>query len=133
MSSGKVAMSLPGEALGVSADGKPVLLGAVCRACGSRMFPPSPVCSTCMSEDVEREAMPRTGTLYSFTTVHVGPKNWDKPYELGYVDLENGVRVFAHLRGDVAIGTQVELGSATIGKTDDGTPITTFVFQPART
>ena len=119
--------------MGVNADGEPVLLGAVCRSCGSRMFPSGPVCSNCMSEDVEPEEMPRVGTLYSFTIAHVGPKNWKKPYALGYVDLENDVRVFAHLRGDVAIGDDVELASGEIGKTAEGIPITTFVFQPART
>jgi uncharacterized OB-fold protein len=83
-----------------------------------------------MSEDVKPEPMSRRGTLYSFTTSHVGPKAWDKPYMLGYVDLENGVRVFSHLRGALKIGAVVELGIADIGKTEGGAPITTFVFQP---
>jgi uncharacterized OB-fold protein len=123
-------VSLPGEAIASDASGRAVLIGSACRSCGARMFPAAPVCSTCMSEDLTREAMPRRGTLYSFTAVHVGPKNWQKPYMLGYVDLENGVRVFSHLRGALTIGETVELTTAVIGQSESGAKITTFIFQP---
>ncbi len=126
-------MSLPGDALAADAEGRSVLIGAVCRSCGSRMFPFAPVCPACMSEEMAREPMPRLGTLYSFTIVHVGPKNWQKPYALGYVDLENGVRVFSHLRGGTfASGQTVELSTAEIGRTAEGALITTFAFQPVK-
>ena len=125
-------ISLPGAALSSDATSRPTLIGGICRACGSRMFPAGPVCSICMSEDIADEALPREGTLYAFTTVHVGPKTWVRPYAVGYVDLENGVRVFSHLRGDPVIGGRVELAAAEIGREDDGAAITTFVFQPIK-
>lgn len=124
-------VSLPGEALTLDAAGNPVLIGCACRSCGAQMFPVAPVCSVCMSEDLARAAMSRRGTLYAFTVVHVGPKDWAKPYLLGYVDLENGVRVFSHLRGAVRIGDAVEMVTAVIGETASGSKISTFVFQPA--
>ncbi len=125
--------SLPGDALAADANGRPVLIGGVCRSCGCRMFPFAPVCPVCMSEDLAHEPMPREGTLYSFTIVHVGPKAWEKPYALGYVDLTNGVRVFSHLGGAaVEIGQTVELATAEIGRSAEGAPITTFVFQPVK-
>ena len=127
------ALSLPGEALAADSSGRPVLVGCICKSCGNRMFPYAPVCPVCMSEDMARETMPREGTIYSFTTVHVGPKTWQKPFTVGYVDLTNGVRVFSHLRGtDIAIGQAVSLALADIGRSADGRPITTFVFQPAK-
>ena len=123
-------LSLPGKALAVGADGKPVLIGCVCGACGQRMFPAAPVCPTCMGEAMTPEPMPRQGSLYSFTTVHVGPSAWQKPFTVGYVDLNNGVRVFSHLRGaDLKINQSVELAVAEIGRTPDGKPIITSVFQ----
>jgi uncharacterized OB-fold protein len=124
--------SLPGDALSHDGDGRPVLVGGVCCACGARAFPLTPVCANCMSEKIDPEPMSRQGTLYSFTVVHVGPKTWDKPYAVGYVDLDNAVRVFSHLRGPVVIGQTVELATAAIGKDADGTPVTTFVFEPKK-
>lgn len=125
--------SLPGESLAVDALGRPALIGCVCNACGNRMFPYAPVCHVCMSEEMSHEALADQGTIYSYTVVHTGPAAWEKPYAVGYVDLSDGVRVFSHLRGDVAIGQEVELGTAQIGRTTEGAPITTFVFQQART
>lgn len=127
-------LSLPGAALGVDSDGQPVLIGCVCEACGNRMFPFALVCPVCMSEDMARAAMPREGSLYSFTVLHVGPNTWKRPFVVGYVDLDNGVRVFSHLRGtEFQIDQPVELAVAEIGKTVDGTPIMTSVFQQAKT
>jgi uncharacterized OB-fold protein len=125
--------SLAGGALEADANGRPVLIGCVCKSCGNRMFPSAPVCSICMSEDVARDPMPREGTLYSFTVVHVGPKTWEKPFAVGYVDLSNGVRVFTHLRGPgLQIGQSVELEIAQIGEDAEGVAIMTFVFQQAK-
>jgi uncharacterized OB-fold protein len=125
--------SLPGDALAADATGRPVLIGGICRSCGSRMFPFAAVCSTCMSEEIAREPLPREGTLYSFTIVHVGPKAWEKPYALGYIDLDNGVRVFSHLRGAAfEIAQRVELSTAEIGKNAECLSIETYVFQPLK-
>jgi uncharacterized OB-fold protein len=126
-------LSLPGDALAADADGRPVLIGCVCGACGNRMFPSAPVCPMCMSEDIACAAMPRGGSLYSFTVLHVGPNTWKKPFTVGYVDLDNGVRVFTHLCGtEFQIDQPVELAVAEIGKTPEGKPIVTSVFQRAR-
>lgn len=75
--------------------------------------------------------MPRRGVVYSLTNVHVGPQRWRKPFAVGYVDLDNGVRLFAHLRGAAAIGARVELRRGAIGVEADGTPVVGFVFESA--
>ena len=82
-----------------------------------------------MGEGLTPKSLATSGTLYSFTLIHTGPAGWDKPYLLGYVDLADGVRVFSHLRGEVAIGQSVELGIKTVGHCADGSPITTYMFQ----
>lgn len=122
---------LPGGSARQSAAGAPVLVAGCCRSCGTRMFPKMAVCSSCMSEDMAEEDLPATGTLYSFTQVHVGPAQWLKPLTVGYVDLPNGVRVFSHLRPTpgLAIGATVSLTSGKVGVAADGAPLTTFMFQ----
>src|SRR5512143_592812 len=105
------------DAVSVDADGTVHLVGGVCADCGAAAFPRAPVCTNCMGEDIRAERMPRNGTLYAFSTVHVAPKKWKLPMRIGYVDLENGVRVFTHLSGgDFAIGDAVEPGIAIVGE-----------------
>jgi uncharacterized OB-fold protein len=127
------SLVLAGDAVSSDAAGKPVLVGGRCRSCDAVQFPRRRVCSTCMSEDVVSEAMPRTGTLYSFTILHVGADHWNRPAGLGYVDLPNGVRIFSRIAGDLnalRIDQPVELAIAVIGEKDD-TAIYNFVFRTA--
>ncbi|MGW3312950.1 Zn-ribbon domain-containing OB-fold protein [Streptomyces sp. NPDC001073] len=87
------------------------LVGTVCDHCGTTMIGTRVVCSTCVSRDVSRIALPTDGVLYSFTRLHVGGAG---PRVLGYVDLDDGVRTLADLRettgplrpdGPVRLGT----------------------------
>ena len=120
---------LCGDALDVDASGRATLIGGRCADCGKETFPRVPVCAACMSENIEAQPMPRAGTLYAFSVVHVAAKKWRKPMRIGYVDLPNGARVFTHLDGaDLAIGNDVEVGVGTVGDDDDG-PIKSFVFR----
>jgi uncharacterized OB-fold protein len=112
-------------------DGRAVLIGGICKDCGNQTFPRAPVCCVCMSEVIEPQAMPRIGTLYAFSTVHVAAKKWTKPMCIGYVDLANGARVFTHLEGDLAIGDAVETSMGIVGEDENG-PIETFVFRRAK-
>ncbi|WAH97409.1 Zn-ribbon domain-containing OB-fold protein [Arthrobacter sp. MMS18-M83] len=86
------------------------LVGSQCNTCGCTMIGSRVVCSSCISRDVSRVALPSTGVLYSFTRIHVGTAGI-RP--LGYVDLDNGVRTLADIReGDVPLrpDMRVELG-----------------------
>src|SRR5450755_2716695 len=114
-----------GDAVEITADGRAVLIGGLCKDCGNQTFPRAPVCCVCMSEAIEPAPMSRTGTLYAFSVVHVAAKKWKKPMVIGYVDLPNGARVFTHLEGNVAIGDLVEPALGIVGEDEDG-PIETF-------
>lgn len=81
-----------------------------------------------MSENIDAAPMPRTGTLYAFSTVYVAAKKWKKPMCIGYVDLPNGARVFTHLDGELTIGDGVEPVLGIVGEDENG-PIETFVFR----
>jgi uncharacterized OB-fold protein len=75
------------------------------------------------------QELPRTGTLYAFSMVHIAPKKWKLPMRIGYVDLSNGVRVFTHLEGsDFAIGDTVEVGIGIVGRDENGA-VESFVFK----
>ena len=120
---------LCGDALEVDASGRATLVGGRCADCGSETFPRVPVCASCMGENIRSQPMPRKGTLYTFSVVHVAAKKWRKPMRIGYVDLPNGARVFTHLEGaDLKIGDDVEVAHGIVGEDEEG-PIESFIFK----
>ena len=62
----------------------------------------------------------RTGRVYTCTTAHHAPEGIEAPFAVGYVDIEEGVRVFAHLTEGVAIGAEVALTAARVRRAPDG-------------
>lgn len=123
--------SLAAEAVRVDRRGDPVLVGGKCASCGTETFPCHPVCPSCMSEDMASVEMPRQGILYAFTQVHVGPGKWNKPMIVGYVDLPNSVRVFAHLCGEkFRLGMKMALDLGEVGRGENGSILTSFIFRP---
>src|ERR1700704_5883198 len=113
-------------------DGRAVLIGGICKECDNQTFPSAPVCCVCMSEAIQPQAMPRIGTLYAFSTVHVAAKKWKKPMRIGLCDLHNGARVVHHLNdASLEIGDAVETGMGIVGEDENG-PIETFVFRRAK-
>lgn len=95
--------------LGTFPEG-PRLVGTRCDRCGRTMIGARIVCSSCVSREVSRVALPTTGVLYSFTRLHVGGEGV-RP--IGYVDLDDDVRTLADLRegsAPLAPNTRVELG-----------------------
>ena len=123
---------LCGDALEVDSSGRATLIGGRCADCGTETFPSVPVCASCMSENIRPQPMPREGTLYAFSVVHVAAKKWRKPMRIGYVDLKNGARVFTHLEGEgLAIGDDVEVDVGTVGDDEEG-PIVSFVFKKVK-
>ncbi len=118
------------EAIEVGSEGRLLLMGSHCSQCDTRTVPPAPACPGCGSEQLSVEPQPDEGVLYSFTTLHVGPKQWDKPATIGYVDLDNGVRVFAHLRGqDIRIGGRMKLSMDRIATDPQGQPLHSYTFH----
>jgi uncharacterized OB-fold protein len=75
-------------------DGVVMLRGSRSRSSGSLAFPRREVCIETGARDMEPVSFGPLGTLYSYSTVHVSSSR-QVPYTIGYVDLENGVRVLA--------------------------------------
>jgi uncharacterized protein len=87
-------------------DGEHRPNGGRCSACGLRLFPFTPSCPSCAKTTMEVCRLASTGEVYSRSTVHVGTA---APYTLAYVDLDDGVRLLAKVRGDASIGGRVRV------------------------
>ena len=64
---------------------------------------------------------------------HVAPSGWKVPYIAGYVDLPEGVRVFAHVVGaepeKLEMDMDLILTTAVLGENDNG-PVKSYAFTP---
>ncbi len=109
------------------------LLGGWSATSGYRHFPRAPVCPFTGADDVEPIDLPRTGTVWLATTVHVAPPGYTGPvpYGLGIVELDGYplLRVVSRLAGpDIGPGTPVRLtGELLPGP--EGDALTTWVFR----
>ncbi|MEV1295510.1 OB-fold domain-containing protein [Pseudonocardia sp. NPDC049635] len=65
--------------------------GSRCPECRAMASPPVPRCVECAAP-TRRVPLADRGTLYAFTTVRVS-SSAQTPYTIGYVDLDDGVRV----------------------------------------
>jgi uncharacterized OB-fold protein len=131
----KEALNIAGDAVRREPDGTVRLVGSECRECATRVYPPSDVCCECMSENMSPLAMGPAGTLYSYSVVHAAPRGWTLPFVAAYVDLPEGVRVFAHIVDvDPALITMdmpVEATIAVLGSDEQGNPVESYAFKPA--
>ena len=106
-----------------------------CAACGKLRHYPRPVCDACYSMDATWRPLSGRGTVHSWTVVHhpfhPGFKS-DLPYVLATVDLAEGVRMIAQLRGvppdAVTVGLPVTMVPEPV--TDELT-LPVFVRAPA--
>jgi len=113
------------------ADGKLQLKGGCCRACGALSFPKAQVCSDCLALEIDDRPLSAQGELYAFSRVHMAPKHWDVPYTIGYIDLPEGLRIFAHVRSadmPLKIGMQMHLGEGRVGASPEGVALSSYLF-----
>jgi len=106
----------------------PFLVGGRCRACGFLALGVRDVCGRCWAaESMEAVPVGRTGRLYTCTVVHQPPDGFAGPIAVGYVDLPEGLRVFAHIAQDarsLTLGTELALTVAPLRRGRDGGSLT---------
>jgi uncharacterized OB-fold protein len=128
----QAATSFRADALEVE-GGQVHLLGSRCDSCGARAFPPRKVCASCRSTDVRRVRLNGTGRLYTYAIVRQAPKEFPTPYIIGYVDLDEGVRVFTRVitvsEQDLRLGMRMTLRAAPLPGGGD-TPLLAYAFAP---
>lgn len=107
-----------------------------CPHCGTLALPPRHRCLECGAEgDAELVALPRTGEVYTTTTIHVPVPGLATPYSLAVVELDDvGVRALMTVTdsdpGDVGIGDRGQLVLRRVA-TRTGVPDYGYAFQPA--
>ena len=124
------------DLLEVPEEGSPYLKGYRCRRCGKIWFPKFMPCPNpdCWSDEMEVIPLSRRGKVYSATDVFIGQSSMKQyvPMVMGYVDLPEGVRIFAQLDGE--IGTfkcedEVELCLGPVRNNMKGEPIVSYKFK----
>ncbi|MDP9464054.1 MAG: OB-fold domain-containing protein [Actinomycetota bacterium] len=113
--------------------GDPHLLGSACSDCATQTFPAQSGCPRCGSNSVSEVALPREGSVWTWTVQRFAPKapyqspSPYQPYALAYVDL-GPVKVESRLRGKPIDGWQI--GDAVQIVIDDAASPLTFWFEP---
>jgi uncharacterized protein len=124
-------------------DEDPQLIGSQCSACGATTFPAQSRCPRCSGATMAELALPRQGTLVSWTTQGfppVLPYAGDptgasfEPFGVGLVQLGDVVRVESRLTesdpAKLEFGMDVELAIIPFYVDEDGDEIVTFAFAP---
>jgi uncharacterized protein len=115
----------------------PRLLGSHCPTCAEVFFPRRRVCARCLHDGCDGVELGPTGTLWTWTYVHVPlfakrDRNVSA-YGVGQVDLPEGPRVQALLLGgpdDFEIGMEMILDVETLRTDDDGNEVVIMRFSP---
>jgi uncharacterized OB-fold protein len=119
---------------GTIEKGKPVLIGSRCKRCGKVFFPRRSVCGECYGKDLEEIPLSTRGKLYTYTIAYVGPRS-EVPYAFGYIELPEGVKVFALLTeadpGKLKVDMDVELTTKIIKSSIDGREVLVYAFKPS--
>jgi len=102
-----------------------------CTDCGSHIFIPQPVCTSCFSEALEWVTTSGRGTVYSFTVVHRPQRPQFKvPYVIAIVELGPDLFMMTNLidvdPAAVRIGLPVEVAFV-----ERSEAITLPYFKPA--
>ncbi|MSQ40158.1 MAG: DNA-binding protein [Dehalococcoidia bacterium] len=109
------------------------LLVPRCLGCGAFRFFPRPMCPRCLVTQLEWVKASGKGSLYSYVISHSpSPGSDEPPTVIAVVELEEGMRLMALLRGVTA-----DLGVLTIGMAlevvfeDADSEVTLLAFRPA--
>lgn len=118
--------------MGEDSDGA-FLIGGACAACGFTTLGVREICPECWAKGTMSETpIGRHGTLYTYTVIHQLPHGYEEPFAVGYVDLADGIRVFAHIENtarSLVIGAVLELTSMRLRKDDEGVWLSGPVYR----
>ena len=117
---------------------KTYLIGSRCKLCGRSFFPKRSICPDCFEENtLEERALSTTGKLYSYYVSTVAPSGFEAPLIAGYIDLPEGVRLYAPLTGfdpdstSLQIGTKMILVMDKVYEDESGNNVIGYKFKPS--
>jgi uncharacterized protein len=109
------------------------LIGNRCSVCGQIYFPSRSLCFDCLSEDLAPVGFGRSGALYSYTVSHMASVHFRAPYYCGWIDVEEGIRVFAPVAIEkgrqLAIGMRMKLIVQELWREGEKS-VTGYVYKP---
>jgi benzoylsuccinyl-CoA thiolase BbsA subunit len=112
------------------------LVAGRCEQCNGQALGLREFCPHCLARGSMREArVGRSGRVYSATVIHQGPSGYKTPYRVGYVDIEDNMRMFAHLENGPdapAIGDLVTLDIRPLAADKSGHLMTVPVYVRRR-
>lgn len=107
------------------------VVGSRCPACGDVRFPVRELCPLDGTR-TEHASLAATGTIYEAVRVELAPSGFTAPYWIGYVDLDDQVRIFAQIgvedgAPDPAHGDRVQMAVEVVRQDDE--PVYGPVFR----
>jgi uncharacterized OB-fold protein len=120
----------------IDEEGVERLAASRCTSCSDTRYPPRRLCPSDLTE-AETIALSGLGQVYEAVLVALAPQGYTAPYWVGYVDMPEGVRVFAQLRpkhenGEPTHGDTAELALDEVAIDADGGAIVGPVFYTFR-
>jgi uncharacterized OB-fold protein len=109
---------------------KSQLIASKCANCSAVSWPSRVICHVCGSPECPEVALGPAGILVTYTTVWIPRAGFTPPYTLGQIDVDDQVRVFAHVRElpkDVTVPIPLQL---VVNPDEGATPV--FWFVPAK-
>jgi len=119
-----------------SSSEDPHLIGSKCKYCGEYFFPKRVICPTCLKDESPDEInLSSKGKLYTYSIARAAPLGFTAPYAIGYVDLPEGLRIFAPLtesdKEKLKLGMDLDLVVDKIREDDTGQAVYGYKFKPA--
>ena len=115
-------------------EGKPRMLGTHCSNCGRYSFPFRQICVFCHSRQVRKAYLSPRGKLHTFTICRVPVPNMTPPYAVGFIDLPEGLMIFAQLahwnEKELKIGMEMEMVVEKLKTDKEGNEIYSYKFRP---
>ncbi|WP_066304041.1 Zn-ribbon domain-containing OB-fold protein [Bacillus sp. FJAT-29814] len=90
-------------------SGKPLVKAGQCTKCNRYYFPFLNTCDRCKNQLIELNFT--KGKVHSYTKVHISPSGYEAPYTIGYIDLNEHIRILNQIKfeGELKLDTSVEL------------------------
>ena len=111
-----------------------VLLAQKCRSCGKVAFPRKRVCPECFGEDLEDQALSRSGTLHTWARTYLGVPRIGLPYVIGFVDLPEKIRLFGLILAgedeELTVGQSMDIVFDTLWQDESGEDVFCYKFKP---
>lgn len=83
-----------------------------CKSCKNYVMPPTSICKSCMSKDLEWVRISKRGRVITFSEIHVSSKEYQArtPYVVAIVETEEGLKLPGIIKD--ATADNVKIGSS---------------------